>query len=289
MKQSYRIFLSFIALLFIIGAQAGNLPRYGIPSSEVRKLSSELTGSDYEILVWLPHSYVKETDKKYPVIYILDGQWDFSTVEASIRNNFVDGAIPEVILVGISFGGSMPEHLAKRTHDCLPTKLTYGGSSKGGGAPKFLQFIKEAVIPLIESNYRVDDSYRVLGGSSYAGLFTLYTMMMETDLFDAYIALSPSLSWDDGWLLSEQKRRAEEFQSMKTRLWLGVGSEENPRTIEGTKAFYEEVLKQSDGFQLGSRILEGEGHASMKAAAYSYGLRFAFGHLNKPVDQPQKN
>ncbi len=286
MKQSYRIFLSLIALSLAMNVQAGDIPRYGIPNSEVRKISSELTGKDYEILIWLPHFYEEEVEKKYPVLYILDGQWDFGTVEASLRNNLADRAIPQVILVGISFGGSAPEHMEKRSHDCLPTyRVMNDGSSRGGGAPQFFQFIKEGVIPLIESNYRVDDSYRVLGGSSYGGLFTLYAMMRETELFNAYIVLSPSLLWDDGWMLSEQKRRAEEFQSMKTRLWLGVGGEEHPRTIEAAKTFYKEAKSlKSDDFQLELKILEGEGHAGVKPGAYSRGLRFAFGHLMNLVE-----
>ncbi len=285
MRQSYQILLSFITLFFSMSVQAGNLSRYEIPNSGVHQLSSELTGSDYEILVWVPNSYAKEPERKYPVIYILDGQWDFSNVEASIRNNFADGAIPEVILVAISFGGETPEHMKIRVHDCLPIEIGEGDSLRGGGAPQFLQFIKQEVIPLIESSYRVDDSYRVLGGCSLGGLFTLYAMMTETGLFDAYIALGPSLSWHGRSLLPEQKSHAEKFQSMKTRLWLGVGDQDSSRTVEGAKALYEEVRSvKSDDFQLEFRVLEGEGHSGMKAEAYNRGLRFVFGHLKKPVE-----
>ncbi len=287
MKQSYRFFLSFLALLLVMNIQASDLPKYGIPNSEVRKLSSELTSKDYEILVWVPDSYIKETDRKYPVIYILDAQWDFSNVEASIRNNFADGAISEVILVGISHGSSNPDVGEMRAHDFLSTKVSNGDSSRGGGAPQFLQFIKEGVIPLIEENYRVDESYRVLGGCSYGGFFVLYAMMTEVDLFDAYIALCPSIHWDNGLLLSEQKLRAEEFQSMKTRLWLGIGDKDHPRMVEGAKAFYEEAkLIQSDDFHLKFRILEGEGHSGIKAESYNRSLRFVFGHLKKSDNQP---
>ncbi len=265
--------------------QPVDLPKYGIPNSEVRKLSSESTGRDYEILVWVPNSYTEETNKTYPVIYILDGQWDFSNVEASIRNNFADEAIPEVILVGISFGGDTFEHLEMRAHDFLPIPEK-GPDSPGGGAPQFFQFIKKEIIPLIESNYRVDDSYRVLGGSSYGGIFTLYTLMTATDLFDAYIALGPAFYWDDLIPLPAQTVRAEKFQSIKTRLWLAVGGEDDSRIVEGAKAFYEEAnLMKSDDFQLAFGIVKGEGHSGVKAEAYNRGLRFVFGHLNQTVEK----
>jgi len=279
--RSFQILLALLPLVSAQWVQADAMSGYQIPNTVVHKLSSELTGSDYEILVWLPYTYDKVAENRYPVLYILDGQWDFGNVEASIRNNFVDKRIPELILVGISFGGSAPKYLNIRSHDCLPTeKVIFDGSTRGGGAPQFLQFVKEDVIQLIESNYRVDDSYRVLGGSSYGGLFALYAMMMDSDLFDAYIALSPSLMWDSGWYLEEQKRRVETFQSIKTRLWLGVGDNENPRMFEAVEAFRAEAESyQSDDFLMEFRVVEGEGHAGMKVESYNRALRFAFGHL----------
>jgi predicted alpha/beta superfamily hydrolase len=232
-------------------------------------------------------SYTKEKDRKYPVIYLLDGQWDFSNVEASLRNNFADGAIPEVILVAISFGGDTSEHLKMRAHDFLPIQER-DPDAPGGGAPQFLQFIKEEVIPLIESNYRVDDSYRVLGGSSFGGIFTLYTMMMATDLFNAYIALGPAFYWDDLMPLPDQQIRAEKFKSMKTRLWLGVGDKDDSRIVEGAKTFFEEATSEkSDDYLLEFRAMEGEGHSGMKAEAYNRGLRFVFGHLKKKEDSKE--
>jgi predicted alpha/beta superfamily hydrolase len=265
--------------------QTGDLPRYEIPNSEVRQLSSKFTGSDYEILIWMPDSYGKETNRKYPVIYLLDGQWDFSNVEASIRNTFADGAIPEVILAAISFGGGTPEHLKMRAHDFLPIQER-DPDIPGGGAAQFLQSIEAEVIPLIESNYRVDDSHRGLAGSSYGGIFTLYAMMMQTGLFDAYIALGPAFYWDDLLPLPDKETRARVFQSMNTRLWLGVGDRDDPRIVAGGKALYEEAeTMKSDDFVLEFRIVEGEGHSGVKAEAYNRALRFVFGHLDKPVDK----
>ena len=133
----------------------------------------------------------------------------------------------------------------------------------------------------------MDDSYRVLAGASYTGLFTLYSILNEPDLFDAYMVNSPSLRWDNGWFLAEQKRHAKIYQSIQTRLWLGVGGNENPKLFEAIDDFLKELkANRSDNFLIEYRKMEGEGHAGMKVESYNRALRYIFGHLKKPAKSP---
>ena len=74
-----------------------------------------------------------------------------------------------------------------------------------GNGPNFLKCLKTELIPFIEANYRADPSHRVLQGSSYAGLFTLYAMFADTGLFSGYIAASPAVPYGNGFALSRKQ------------------------------------------------------------------------------------
>src|SRR5690606_12970502 len=119
--------------------------------------------------IQLPSGYENST-KKYPVVYLMDSQWDFPLVSAIYGEQYFDGFIPELILVGVTWGKG--ETL--RARDDTPTSVA--GETTTGGADKFLDFMKEELFPFVESNYRADPEHRSLMGCSLGGLFTLYTL-----------------------------------------------------------------------------------------------------------------
>ena len=84
-----------------------------------------------------------------------------------------------------------------RNHDLLPsdTKRNMGPKS-GGNAEAFLAYVKNEVVPYIESNYRTLP-HRTAVGHSLSASFVIYTLLNEPELFDNYIAISPNLADDD--------------------------------------------------------------------------------------------
>ena len=166
-------------------------PRVDIPGSEVRKLTSSIvSGQEYELQILLPGGY-KTSNKNYPVIYLMDSQWDFPLVKSLYGQHYYDGFIPELIVVGVTWGGVNPNADSLRARDYTPTRDARLPQS--GGADKFLSFMKEELFPFIEKNYKADNNNRTLMGCSLGGLFTLYTLFTQPELFTGYAAASPAV------------------------------------------------------------------------------------------------
>jgi predicted alpha/beta superfamily hydrolase len=250
-----------------------------IKNSELVELHSEQTGRDYEIIVGLPPSYAKEPDRHYPVLYVLDGQWDFTLVNMLTGGLRYDKVSPEVLIVGISYAGEDPNYDKLRAEDYTPTRShpTYAKEAYGGDGPKFLQFLEQNVLPTVEQRYRVDASQRVLSGSSLGGLFTLYALIERPDLFQSYLALSPAVGWDDRYIF----RREREFHAQRPRLekhvWLSVGEMEWPDYVKDDKAFFAQFEKSHyEGLALRVQVVAGEHHSGVKPEAYNRAVRFVF-------------
>jgi predicted alpha/beta superfamily hydrolase len=253
--------------------------RVEIPGSQLLKITSSIVGQEYEAYVQLPENY-SDTSKTFPVLYVLDGQWDFSLVTAIYGQQYYDGCVPPLVIVGLTWGGTNPNYDMLRARDLTPTNV--GGTSQSGGAPKFLTFIKSELIPFIESKYRVARNDRTLMGSSYGGLFTLYAMFHETALFQRYVLTSPSLWWDNGMPYAYEKNHAENKRSLPVKLFMAIGG------LEGTSGFQNFADRLRDrnyeGLEFQTRILEGMGHSGGKAEGYSRGLQAVFARPSLNID-----
>ena len=165
-------------------------PQVEIRGTQLLHLTSAIVGQEYDLYVNLPRGY-EDTIKRFPVIFVLDGQWDFSLAQALYGEQHFDGFVPAAIVIGITWGGVNPNHDSLRARDFTPTNSKQLPQS--GGAPKCLKFIKDELIPCIDSKFRTTENGRTLIGSSFGGLFTLYAMFHETGTFDRYVLTSPSM------------------------------------------------------------------------------------------------
>src|SRR5665213_519018 len=156
--------------------------------------SSIVSGQEYVLQISLPAGYAN-TNKKYPVVYLMDSQWDFPLVAALYGQQYYDGFVPEMIVVGITWGGNHPNPDSLRARDYTPT--TEQRLPQSGGADKFLSVIKNEVFPIIEKDYRVDNNAKTLIGCSLGGLFTMYALFTHPQMFNRYVAASPAFTWDN--------------------------------------------------------------------------------------------
>lgn len=250
-----------------------------IANSQIIELSSKETGRDYELIVGVPDSYEKEPQRTYPVLYLLDGQWDFALVNALTGGLRFDEVVPEFFVVGISYGGDGPDYGKLRGEDYAPTRAhpAHAKQAYGGDGPLFLEFLEHAVLPTIEGRYRIDSSRRMLSGASLGGLFSLYALFERPALFQTILALSPAVGWDDGYLFARERAFRRAHPSLNKRVWLSVGSEEWPEFQRSARQFFDQ-FQASAYADLTSRvrIVEGEKHAGNKPEAYNRALRFAF-------------
>jgi hypothetical protein len=273
---------AFFLLLFILQSEtiyaqenkgmnsAAPPSRVEIPNTQLLKLTSAIVGQEYDLYIHLPRNY-GSNDQKHPVLYLLDAQWDFPLVTAIFGSQFYDGFLPGLVIVGITWGGKNPKHDSLRARDLTPTQAAILHQS--GGAPKFLSFIKQEFIPFVESKFRVTDD-RTLMGSSFGGLFTLYALFNETELFQRYVLTSPALGWDNEVIYAFEKKCAEKKSLLPLKLFMAMGELEG---VAGFQKFVEHLQARNyQGLSLQTRILANTGHSGTKAEGYTRGLQFVF-------------
>jgi len=255
------------------GTHTQTFPKVTIAGSELRTMKSTSTGRDYDLYIHIPSSYGQDKAKKYPVLYILDGQWDFKLMDSVLGGLVYDKFVPEMIMVGITYSGENADYEGLRAMDYTPTAVRQVKGS--GNGPKFLKFLKTELIPFIEANYRADSSRRVLQGSSYAGLFTLYAMFADPGLFSAYMSASPAVTYDDRYAFKQEAEYARTHKELPVKLFLAVGGSEGLTTP--VREFMQTLQSRGyKGLKLETRVIEGERHAGNKPELFNRGLRFLF-------------
>jgi uncharacterized protein len=183
--------------------------------AESYRIHSSQVNEEREYKVYLPDSYKWARDKRYPVLYLLDGDSHFFHTAAAVDFLSGQGEIPEMIVVAIAS--------TVRVRDFTQTDWSSHWVG-GGGADKFRAFLSKELIPEIDRTYRTQD-FRVLFGHSAAGQFALYCLTSDPNLFQAYFALSPSLDWDDELPLRSLESYFSSAQTLKTFVYVGRGDD----------------------------------------------------------------
>jgi predicted alpha/beta superfamily hydrolase len=268
-----KLYFGFILILLnVFTAQAKDkFDEMNIIGSQVRFLQSDIVKQEYQLLVKTPDGY-GQSNKIYPVIYFLDAQWDFPLMVSTYGQSYFDGFIPEAILVGIQWGGENPDPNVLRARDFTPSNMSEVPGS--GGAGNFLQFIKQELIPFIGRKYRTNDD-RVLMGSSYGGLFTLYALFNEPNLFNGYIPTSSASAWDNNLIYTYAEAFTEKKLTKPIRLYSAIGEfDDLMPAFDDLVVFFNKQNFKGVSFRF--ERLAGLGHASLKSAGNTWGLHYVF-------------
>jgi predicted alpha/beta superfamily hydrolase len=154
-----------------------------------------------------------------------------------------------------------------------------GRNPDGGGAEKTLAALKTEIIPWVEQHLRADPGRRVLTGSSYGGLFVLYTLLNEPDLFSGYVAPTPALLYADNFLPRLEAASAGKRKPARGRLFLTAGELESGEWRQSVLDFERALAsRKNDDLVIQTMIIPGAGHSGQKAEAYTRGLAFVFGN-----------
>lgn len=177
------------------------------PAATTDSIYSKTLDETRKFWVKLPDNYNPNSSTKYPVVFLLDGFALKQSLEA-VYDNYWGHYHPRMILVGIA-------NQSNRTRDLTTSqiKMRRGSpmDSETGGAEQFSQFITQELLPHIDKKYPTTP-YRTLIGHSYGGLFTINMLLNHSEFFNNYIAIDPSLEWDNQQLLKLAK---EKFKSKK--------------------------------------------------------------------------
>ena len=265
--------LTICSLLLCFGSWA-QYPAVTIPGSEARTITSAIVkGQEYVLHISLPGGYVQSDQKKYPVVYLMDSQWDFPLVSAIYGEQYYDGFIPGLIIVGVTWGGAHPNPDSLRARDYTPTHEN--SVPQSGGADAFLSFMKDELFPFVEKNYRADPDQRILMGCSLGGLFTLYALFTHTDMFHGYAAASPAVGWGREALYHYEKNFASRKPVHPVRVYMTVGDVERGRPVFEKMASMM-ANREYPLVSLQSKVLVNTGHSGTKAETYTRGLQYIF-------------
>jgi predicted alpha/beta superfamily hydrolase len=250
------------------------------PGSDSFELTSQFTGSTYQIAVSLPAAYGSAAPgETFPVIYVLDGQWLFPTASWVAVGGLFDRSMPPAIVVGISWKAPHDVMMVKRERDFMPFAVKQ--MPEAGHAAEFRRFLSEELIPAIGGKYKAGP-VRALAGLSLGGLFTVDTLVSDPDLFDIYIADSPSLGFDDGSLRRRFDSLPANFLHKPTRLYLSWGGAE--ALVASARSYSRELeRRQFKYLRFRGEPVGHVGHAVSGVEAIAEGLVFGFSRDAVPL------
>jgi len=272
-RNSFVVFALLSALISYASMARAEGKPFVLANSIVHKVESFIVPNQiYDVQIALPSDYQSSPDKEYPIVVVLDGQWNFTLVAAITGSLAFDGMMPEAITVGITWGGEGDDPGLLRQRDFVRPEVPYIQGS--GGASQFLSALTEELIPFVESRYRVGEK-RVLLGASLGGLFTSYAMVENPGYFDGYIALASSYSVDAPYL-EEKLNALSGTRALKgVRSFMGVGElGGNLAAVEAASGLVRSLKLK--GLRHKLKVFRGLGHSGVGSVAYTYGLQYVF-------------
>jgi predicted alpha/beta superfamily hydrolase len=210
------------------------------------------------VLVYLPPGYKARAARRYPVLYLHDGQnvFDKATsigeewhVDETAQSLIESGQIEPIIIVGIYNTG---EH---RVNEYAPTKVAEKG---GGGADLYGRMLIEELKPLIDRKYKTLPSAAStgLGGSSLGGLLTLHLGLKYPTAFNRLAVLSPSLWWDNRVMIREVESLVSK---LPLRIWLDAGTREGPEVVADARSLRDLLIAKGWVADHDLKYVEAEG------------------------------
>ena len=186
-----------IALIMAFAQPAGAQLGEGTPLSVATSytVQSDILGGERIVTVRLPAEYEAEPERRFPVVYLLDGgpEQDFIHIAGIAQSREMNYSFEPFILVGIQSVNRRHE-LSPPVIDAASYEEVLGATP--GGSPDYRRFLREELKPLVEASYRTDGHSAIIG-ESLAALFVVETLLEEPTLFDDYIAISPSMWWEE--------------------------------------------------------------------------------------------
>lgn len=215
--------LSLIIILFsqFIIFQSSAQEKQVFPFGVIEEINSKELEEKRTLNIYLPQGYNPDSASVYPVIYVLDGSQyeDFPHIAGLAQFMNMYEILPKSIVVGISnLGKSRYRDFTYLSDDKQDLKAI----PNNGGSEKFMAYIENEVIPLIEKNYKTS-SHKTVIGQSLGGLLATEILFKKPYLFDDYVIVSPSLWWDNQKMVKKASDFLENLSKNTTEL-----KKENP-------------------------------------------------------------
>lgn len=202
-------------------------------------IDSKILGETRRINVYPPPGYDASGTARVPVLYMPDGGLaeDFLHVAGLVQVSVGNGTMRPFLLVGI-------ENTQRRRDLTGPTSNEEDKkiAPRVGGSKAFRRFLRDELMPQVRGRYRTTEEAAIVG-ESLAGLFVVETFLLEPGLFDTYIAIDPSLWWNDQKLVNAAAERLHSRPDLEKSLYF-VSSEEK-ENAEIMQRFAETLSKNA--------------------------------------------
>lgn len=249
---------------------------------ESRQVWSQTLGEQRRVLIYLPPHY-ERSGLKYPVLYLLDAEAQFHSVTGVLHAlASLNGRVPEMIVVGVTNTNRTRDLTPPAQH---PEKLSTMQRA-GGGADDFLTFLADELAPWVDARYRTEP-YRVLVGHSFGGLFAIHALLQRPASFQAYVAISPSLWWDERTPLARARAGLGSLPPGRRFLYLTWGDHE-PTISETTGQLVDWLQAHPPaGLPWAHRYYRGEDHGTTPLRSLPDGLQAVFAGWQPSFHTPE--
>ncbi len=230
---------------------------------------SDILKEQRSIKVLLPDNYKSGSSERYEVIYLTDGEWVAELFPFIYKFARGENYVPPVIIVALP--NTYINKANQRDRDFLPVHVENPAIS--GGADKFISFLKNELIPYIDKTYPTNGT-NSLYGHSYGGLFVMYTLLAEPQLFQTYFATDPSMWWNNDFVIKLASERLDKIPPGKL-LWI-AGIDETYKGMGIGRM--DSVLKLKAPQNLRWKIVTfpNEKHNSVRLKAMYDGIKFSY-------------
>jgi predicted alpha/beta superfamily hydrolase len=300
-----------------VSSQTGVFSGTYLDGTQKLLVQAKATGRDYDVWVQLPRSYGREK-RAYPLLLAMDGAEQFAVAAEAARLVNDDGGAAEMIVAAVATRGSeldqevrrlwdytpetTPPAMEERTKPYLKAMFARRGMSEArwnqvaasklyGGAPEFLRFISDELLPLLEQRYRVDVGALGLAGHSAAGAFVTYALIKGSP-FTRYLIGSYTAGWYGDQLPQLEAAFAQRPDKRPLQIYIAFGALEAQqlKELKAAQGDYERsnglldtlAASRTGLITVTHEMIAGQGHLGMVPALYAAGIRTLF-----PPEKPR--
>jgi predicted alpha/beta superfamily hydrolase len=249
--------------------------------AKTESIASRLLHQNRAIEVYLPEESTRQPTARFETLYVLDGDWNTKIVTEIVNFMRQLGMIPPVIVVSVP--NYFDSHgINSRDRDLTPSAVD--DEPRSGGAREFLAFLKEELIPLVDLHYPTNGIH-LIHGHSYGGLFLMYVLENEPQLFDGYLVLDPALRWDHNAFKAGLRDRIAAIPTRGKAVYVAgrAGAGAKDMGLDDLEPILKAGLPSALHWRM--TLYEDETHDSLKLKATYDALKFAYdGYTQDPVD-----
>jgi Predicted hydrolase of the alpha/beta superfamily len=249
--------------------------KVSLDQTTAKWLDSKIVGDRFLIQCYIP-SQSKIPVDSLPVVFILDSDMSFGLAYDVVRWLRWGNEIPEVAIIGISYGSNQTDWWNKRSRDYTPSKdktKLWGDWPLAGGGSKFEKFIELELFKFINDEFKLKGYSKTIVGLSLGGLICTDILFSKPDLFNNYVILGPALQWNDKEIFKKEIKFFENHSDLKANVFTAIGINDGKTITEPWAEFIDQVKSRNyKGLTLNTWIVDKETHLSMYPSGLTRGL-----------------